>query len=67
MDPNAIRKMIMGQVPPAARKLVIAYAMQSALASETERAAIDAGASRTVLELARGALPTLLAMLESDS
>ena len=66
MNADMIRKMVLGQVPPAARKLVVAYAMQSALTAEMEQAALKAGATKAVLELAKGAMPTLLAMLESD-
>lgn len=63
MDLQALKNTLLGNLTPEARKLVIAYAMQSAVLTQIEVQAVKAGASRTKLEMVKGALPMLLGYL----
>jgi len=67
MDLQAIKKSLLGDLSPEARRLVVAYAMQATVLTQIEAQALKAGASRTKLEMVKGALPMLLGFLEGDA
>lgn len=67
MDLAGMKKALLGDLPPECRRLVIAYAMQATILTQLEAAALKAGATRTKLEMVRGALPMLLGFLEGDA
>jgi hypothetical protein len=64
---EGLRKTLLSKVPPEARRLVLAWFAQELVASEIRMEAIKAGASPTVLDMARALVPIVASRLEELS
>lgn len=63
MTIDQVKSWIDQNVPPKARRLVVAYAMQSAVLDQIRQEAINAGAPTMVLDMAKSAIPMFAGQL----